>query len=248
MVSEARHFLLGSQPFGPLDIMCRKPTLIPRPETEFLTEHTASLIIQACKSRKLDDTVTTGLRILDLCTGSGCIALLLHHRLQEALIQAEITAVDKSKASLDLARQNVKVQNATQVTIKELDLFDDDDISSLSLERGPFDVIVSNPPYIPKAEWEALDETVRGWEDSEALIGDVDEERDGLAFYRRIAIMASQSTLLSDRYEGVPSMVVEVGHSQAKQVQDIFAASGSLSRTAIWDDPWSIARGVFAWK
>jgi release factor glutamine methyltransferase len=218
-----------------------------------LTEYAASLIKES--QINVDKRQEPSLRILDLCTGSGCIALLLQHRLQQARIQAEITAVDNSKAALELANQNFSrvasngnpVDSLVTTTIKQMDIFDNQQVHQLLLERGPFDVIVSNPPYIPTREWETLDESVRHWEDAEALIGDVDGINDGLAFYRRIANLAANTNLLAHRYKDMPSLIVEVGHNQAKHVKDIFIATSIFQKTAIWDDPWHIQRGVLAW-
>ena len=234
--------------------------MIPRPETEFLTEHSIKLIIEAFKkvTKGKDRLLNPPLRILDLCTGSGCIALLCQHRLEEAGIRAEITAVDKSQASLELANKNLAALNAASIKskkesviksiVREMDIFNQKDVNQLMMEGGPFDVIISNPPYIPTIEWETLDECVRRWEDSQALIGDVDGVEDGLAFYRRIANLTQTSKLLSNRYGGMPSLIVEVGHDQGQKVQEIFNATGGFAKTALWIDPWQVQRGVIAWN
>lgn len=201
------------------------------------------------------------LRVLDLCTGSGCIALLLQHRLLQARIAADILAVDKSEHALQLARLNLQRSSSsnnnndnTRVTIRQLDVFDDQAVSRLGSDgTAPFDVIISNPPYIPTDEWKALDKSVRGWEAAEALVGDVTNTQDGLAFYRRIALLAAKGGLLPSEHtkrhaSSLPSLVVEVGHDQANRVQDIFAATGAFARTATWTDPWHVQRGVLAWR
>jgi release factor glutamine methyltransferase len=222
------------------------------------------------------------LKILDLCTGTGCIALLLRHRLNEAKIHAEITAVDKSQAAVSLALHNKQacararydasnsssVQKMThlqrlhdtrrrnlsssyaRVYVERVDIFDDDAIDRLIYSNGPFDVIASNPPYVTAEEWKTLDKTVRNWEDSDALIGDTEDSQDGLAFYRRIALLIERTGILTPNPTSskMPSLLVEVGHTQAKAVQDLFIATGHFSKTELIEDQWQKQRGVMAWS
>jgi release factor glutamine methyltransferase len=218
-----------------------------------LAEHAATLVIEALQQQPVEKTAASPppppLRILDLCTGSGCIALLLHHRLKEAGIPVEITAADKKEESLRLASRNIHALQAAQsVHTAKVDLFNDDEFTRLCRRKGPFDLIVSNPPYIPALEWHTLKKNVREWEDSEALLGDVDGRGDGLAFYRRIAALAAKKNVLSLRFSEMPNLVLEVGHKQAERVRDIMVESDCFSKTAIWDDPWKISRGVLSWS
>lgn len=217
------------------------------------------------------------LKILDMCTGTGCIALLIRHRLQEAKIKAEITAIDKSLEAISLALSNreralqgrsddqvkpssghgSKAQTGTsthqgiftEVEMQEVDIFDDNAMDRLIAQNGPFDVIASNPPYVTRDEWTNLEKNVKDWEDQDALIGDVDEANDGLAFYRRIALLIKQRGLLKSPPASLqmPSLLVEVGHKQAKAVQDVFLSTGRLSKTDLIRDPWQKLRGVIAW-
>lgn len=233
--------------------------MIPRPETEFLSERLAELI---CKSSLIfKERERKPLKILDLCTGTGCIALLLQHRLYVAGINSEITAVDKSESALKLANQNYfaagrlraeRQENngkaKVEVLLEQLDIFDDTQTNKFFSLNGPFDILVSNPPYISTTEWKGLEKGVRDWEDPEALLGDVDSTTDdGLAFYKRIAHLIKQHHLIALNSSTLPNFLVEVGHTQANQVQDILTDTGCFSKSTIIKDPWYHDRGVMAW-
>ncbi|UZJ52598.1 hypothetical protein CBS101457_001918 [Exobasidium rhododendri] len=242
--SEPLAYILGSQPFGPIEVLCQRPTLIPRPETEFLVEHAAGAIVEAFKKGAGKETASP-LRVLDLCTGSGCIALLMNQRLQEAQVQAEVVGIDNSESAVDLANRNVLALKAQKTTaIVKVDIFNDEEMTRLCTDRGPFDVVLTNPPYIPFTEWQSLDKNVRDWEDPAALVGD----GDGLTFYRRIAVLAKKRDFICPRFDGMPNLVVEVGHQQARHVQDILVGSRCFHKTELWDDPWRVTRGVMGWK
>ncbi|KAF6241405.1 hypothetical protein HO173_000115 [Letharia columbiana] len=94
-------YILGSQPFGEVEILCRRGVLIPRPETENITTHLASLLLSP-PSRPQHP-----LRILDLCTGTGCIPLLLHSLLAPHIPSLHLHGVDVSPAALNLAAKNL---------------------------------------------------------------------------------------------------------------------------------------------
>lgn len=247
----------GTQPFGPLDIICRPPVLIPRPETEHLFEVLGRLLIETTEQHERRDAIVPPLKILDLCTGTGCIALLLERRLDEAKIDVNITAIDKSRSAVSLALLNKKLSlrsrfddsSCARVSFEKVDIFEDDAMDRLINEYGPFDLIASNPPYVTAEEWKTLDKNVRDWEDSRALIGDVDDSQDGLAFYRRIAVLIDKRGILTPNptSPNMPRLLVEVGHKQAKAVQDLFTATGRFSKTARIQDQWQQQRGVMAW-
>jgi release factor glutamine methyltransferase len=115
-------------------------------------------------------------RILDLCTGSGCVAAAVAHSLKNAVV----LATEISPATAAVARQNVERLGLTgRVTVLEGDLFAP---LSTIVDPQPFDVIVSNPPYIPSAQIASLDRSVRDYEPLKALDGGPD----GLALHRRI--------------------------------------------------------------
>lgn len=149
--------ITGEQEFMGLSFYVNEHVLIPRQDTEILVEETA---------RFLKD----GMQFLDLCTGSGCILLSLLHLKPGA----EGTGADLSPEALKVAERNRERLGAKAALIQS-DLFD-------KIE-GAFDVIVSNPPYIKRAEIETLMDEVRLHEPYMALDG----HEDGLYFYRKIA-------------------------------------------------------------
>ncbi|KAG8681498.1 hypothetical protein FRC09_017449, partial [Ceratobasidium sp. 395] len=143
-------YLLGSQPFGSLDILTRPPTLIPRPETE----HWTLQLAETLRSRTLQDRP---FRVLDLCTGTACIPLLLCHSLPPRTISA--LAIDISPGAVELARDNVTrcgytaSSGGNTVRVECQDIFSDNFAQWLK-QTGPswepYDVLASNPPYIPR--------------------------------------------------------------------------------------------------
>lgn len=252
--------LAGSTDFGPLTIRVRTPTLIPRPETADLTQRLALLVL----SIPDDDTgaLREPLRILDICTGSGCIPLLLRHELGQRA--GKIIGVDLSSAAVQLARENAEI-TGLDVQFMQADLFDPDSMAKVTDELGgkPH-IVISNPPYIPLEQWKQLPVSVKEWEDPRALVGQEgfdaaqshstrnhEDEQDGLAFYRRIADllpdllepMPDDKAGVSDQH--VPRLVVEHGEGQASAVREILLKSAlSVKRADIWQDRYGVDRGV----
>ncbi|CAP80088.1 Pc12g04610 [Penicillium rubens Wisconsin 54-1255] len=104
-------YILGDQPFGHLEILCRRGVLIPRPETESYTYQAAKLVRQmarGCNDKSESPNQARPLRVIDLCTGTGCISLLLHALLAPHFQKLEIVAVDISPTALGLAQENLK--------------------------------------------------------------------------------------------------------------------------------------------
>lgn len=248
-------YVLGNQPFGPLSIVCRSPTLIPRVETEALVEHVVDFYVgqlKACHHGQISDKPV---RILDLCCGTGCIALLLRHRLVEYArsskepIKADILAIDSSSEAVELARENYGLQCASDednvdFNVRLVDLFDEKAMRAIIHSHGPFNVIVCNPPYIPRSDWLSLENSVRMWEDERALVGDTSNgsEGDGLDFYRRLCELFNESHCLAS-FSSIPALVaVECGHDQAASVQKIF--HDSCLSSSIWRDQFGIQRAV----
>ncbi|NOT09035.1 MAG: peptide chain release factor N(5)-glutamine methyltransferase [Gemmatimonadales bacterium] len=149
-------YVLGSAGFRHLDLRCDRRALIPRPETEG--------VIELALAR-----VRTG-RALDVGTGSGCLALALA---SEGEFD-EVVGVDRSPEALELARENGRLTNLT-VRWLESDLME-------SLQGERFRLIVSNPPYLTAAEYDALDAAVRAWEPGLALVSG----EDGMDATRRL--------------------------------------------------------------
>lgn len=198
-------YLLGHTEFCGLDFRVREGVLIPRPETEELVFHIA---------RKFP----SARRILDVGTGSGCIAIALKTLLPEA----QITAFDLSETALEIARENSVCLGA------EITLLKGDALSAESYPEGPFDVIVSNPPYIPQSEERLMRRNVLDFEPHEALFV---PDSDPLKFYRAIAcstrnLLSEKGSLWFEVHEDFADltarMLTEQGYSQVEVLRDIF--------------------------
>jgi release factor glutamine methyltransferase len=147
--------------------------LIPRPETELVLEHA----MERLAASGLASAQTPS--ILDIGTGSGCIAITLALRLPGA----QVTAADVSPDALDVARRNAEEHGvADRIRFVEADALG---ASFAEKAGGPFDLVISNPPYIPEAEWATLQEEVKRFEPRLALVAS-----EGLEYYESIVTMA----------------------------------------------------------
>lgn len=168
--------ITGSQAFMGLDFMVNEHVLCPRQDTETLVEEGLAILalLQSGSAKNSQANADREIRLLDLCTGSGCIliSLLALARGQETPIHG--LAADLSPEALAVARENAK-RNGVSAAFVLSDLFAE--------IEGSFDLITANPPYIPSGQLEDLMPEVRDHEPRMALDGD----EDGLAFYRRIA-------------------------------------------------------------
>jgi release factor glutamine methyltransferase len=165
---EPVQYITGKTQFLNLTFKVNPSVLIPRPETEELVD----IIIKENKGRK-------GLRIMDMGTGSGCIAVSLSYNLPEA----EVFAVDISKSALYVAAENASI-NQAKVT------FINDDILNLAeTNNTKLDVIVSNPPYVRYSEKKEMQKNVLEYEPKLALFVDDDE---ALIYYEKIALFSAR--------------------------------------------------------
>ena len=204
-------YITGDWEFYGLPMKVSKDVLIPRADTELLVDLTK----EALTGWKMDA------RVLDLCCGSGCITCAIGHELPAT----KLVAVDLSASALEVCRENIGLNrlNSRVICVQA------DATASPPLGIGTFDVIVSNPPYIPSAEISSLDRSVRDYEPVWALDGGTD----GLRFYK--AIIKYWKSLL--RPDGV--LIFEVGEGQADDVCEMLMAAG-FNSTAVRRD----ARGV----
>lgn len=157
-------YILGEWDFCGMTLTVTKDVLIPRDDTMAVTE----LAIK--KAMFLEQNP----RILDLCAGTGCIGLAIAHRVKDA----RVTLGELSPGAIRVAKKNISDQKLTgRVSCMTVDA-----MKPAARFLGTFDMIVSNPPYVTEAEWEALDPSVRDFEPRMALVGGAD----GLDFYRAI--------------------------------------------------------------
>lgn len=158
-------YLVGHREFFSLDFRVTHDVLIPRPDTETLVME----IIEATKQLAAARTAAgdeTPIQIVDLCTGSGCVAISVAKRCQTAKVNVEITATDISAAALAVA-----TDNAAKHGVESLITFVEGDLFKPVPTDKRFDIIASNPPYIPTAEIETLDAEVAKHEPRLALDG-----------------------------------------------------------------------------
>ena len=186
-------YITGEQNFCGLDFYVNENVLIPRLDTEVLVE-------------KILEYEEPGQRVMDMCTGSGCIAITL-----QKLGGFQVMAVDISEEALTLARKNAQ-RNQAQVTFFQSNMFEQ--LSNTS----KVDVIVSNPPYIESKVVDELDDEVKKYEPRLALDG----MEDGLHFYRILAREGKRFLNEGGR------LYVEIGFDQAEAVKEIFGVQGFL--------------------
>jgi release factor glutamine methyltransferase len=218
---EPTAYITGHREFWGLEIDVEPGVLIPRPETEFIIEEALARLTPLAESRPNGRV----LRIADIGTGSGCLAIALARWLPSA----HVIATDMSAAALAIAARNV-VRHDVQdrVTLVRCDLLD--------ATAGPFDLIVSNPPYVPAADLASLQPEILDYEPRLAL----EAGQDGLDLIRRLVPMAA-SRLVPGGW-----LVFEFGHGQATSVREIIAADARLAVVALRDDLAGIPRTAVA--
>ncbi len=238
---EPLQYIIGHVEFLGLVINVGKGVLIPRPETELLAEEAINLLKETPPHPPLSKGGQGGVKVLDLCTGSGCIALALAKRLPHAIVYG----VDMSDIALEYAVKNAKENNIQNVYFLKGDLFhaaedfselpkqppispfikeeleDSGTIASQSAHASiftvhSFDCIVSNPPYVKRADILNLQREVRDFEPTEALDGG----EDGLDFYRRI--LKEAPMFLKEK--GL--LIMELGVNQSGAVMELALKAG----------------------
>ena len=183
-------YIIGDTDFCGYKIKVDERVLIPRPETEEMV----MMVVNA---------VEDGQSVLDMCTGSGAIAIAVEGELKKRGYKNKIAAVDISEDALALAQENAALNDAN-IKFIHSDLF--------SKVRGKYDVIVSNPPYIPTATIDTLQREVKNFEPHLALDGG----EDGMNFYRRIAEEAPKHIARGGM------LIMEVGEGEAQEIVKLF--------------------------
>ena len=207
LAHEPVQYVLGTAHFAGMELEVTPATLIPRPETEELVQ-----LIEREQAHR------PGRRVLDVGTGSGCLALAL----ARVLPGAEVLAVDISAEALAVARRNAAVW-APVVVFQEVDILQ---AMPAGLAPGALDVLVSNPPYVRESERAAMRENVLAWEPATALF--VPDE-DPLLFYRRLAEIGA--LLLAA--DGVAYL--EINEALGPETAALFTAQGFADVAVVAD-------------
>ncbi len=196
---EPLQYILGEWEFFGLPIEVGPEALIPRPETEILVEWALS---EAAK-------MASNISILDIGTGTGCIALAIAKHLPSA----SVLGIDVSSNAVGLAKKNAELLRISNVSFLRGDILSNDWLNSIP---GKYGLIVSNPPYISQTEFVNLEPELNRYEPRIALTDD----SDGLTFYKRIAELAP-NLLTKDGW-----LLVEIGFGASEAVERILRSSG----------------------
>ncbi len=223
-------YITETQNFMGLTFHVNENVLIPRFDTEILVEKALN-ILEGMETKKVN-SVSRPLRVLDMCTGSGCIAISIA---KLSKVPVEVVAVDVSPGALEVAKCNGEFNDVSNVKFIESNLFEkinENICGKNSKECGTmgasplYDMIISNPPYIPSKVVDGLMPEVRDHEPRLALDG----TEDGLWFYRRITeesvrYIREQGYLLyeigCEQGESVSQMMTECGYSDIQIVKDL---------------------------
>ncbi len=197
LAGEPAAYIAGTWEFYGLELEVNPSVLIPRSDTEVVTEAALDYLRQK-----------PGARVLDLCTGSGCIGLAL----AAAAPGCRVVLADIDRRALILAKRNaLRLKLSRRVLALEANV-----LAPPARQLGEFDLIVSNPPYVPTGELEGLDVSVRDFEPWLALDGG----EDGLDFYHRIAAEAPEHLTPGGW------LMLEIGSSQGRDVAGLLQANG----------------------
>ena len=189
-------YITNKQVFYDSEFYVDENVLIPQPDTAFVVDKALNILLSMNLDRPL--------KILDLCTGSGAIAIIISKKLKEKNIEFEMTASDISNGALKVAMTNAeKIVSDTKIRFVLSNLFDE--------INGKFDMIISNPPYVKSDDIVKLSLDVQ----NEPYIA-LDGGNDGLEFYKRISKQVDN--YLSDN----GYLVLEIGYDQGKEVCDLF--------------------------
>ena len=189
---EPLQYIIGSVEFFGLEFKVNKSVLIPRPETEILVETVISSVLK-------EELV----KILDIGTGSGNIAISL----AKSLLNTKITAIDNSPEALGIAKENAKLNSVEE----RIEFVNESILMDNNYSTKKYDIIVSNPPYVPASEFQNLQPELKVYEPRIALT----DENDGFSFFR---IISSKSrSILKEKGK----LFFEVGKDQFQKVEEI---------------------------
>lgn len=189
--NEPVQYIIGKTNFYGYDILVDKSVLIPRPDTEILVE------------KLLNDIKESGLQkvnILEIGTGSGCIAIAVCKELEKKNIKYDYKGTDVSEVAINLCKKNIEINNVKDIEIVNSNFLDESFINN-------YDYVVSNPPYIPVNEYKELDLEVREFEPKLALT----DNTDGLTFYKKFIELFQSGTakfFLEIAYNARPALEI----------------------------------------
>ena len=210
--NEPIQYITGEARFHGMEFKVRPGVLIPRPETEELVD----LIIDENKNRQ-------DLKVLDVCSGSGCIAITLARNLPFS----KVTALDFSTEAIEVTKEN-SMNLKTKIELIKADIFD-------WSPKGKYDIIVSNPPYVMDKEALQMDRNVLDYEPHEALFV---RDEDPLIFYARIAEIAKESLVENGilyfeinplTSDSLKTLLISLGFSDIIIILDSFGKQRFLS-------------------
>lgn len=213
-LNEPLQHIIGYTSFYGRNYIVNENVLTPRPETEELVENVIELIEKIKYHNKIENkNDDKNIKVLDLCTGSGCIGITIKKEVPEVIV----TIADISTKALEVAKKNA-IENEADVTIIKSDMFTD--------IKDEFDIIVSNPPYVTLEEMNGLDIEVKEYDPRIALT----DEGDGLKFYRIIASSA-KTYLKKNGY-----VALEIGCNQGKDVKEILEQTKMFENALVKKD------------
>lgn len=192
---EPLQYILGNCEFYGLKFKVDKNVLIPRQETEILVEHSLNTIKQLNRAKQ---------QVLEIGTGSGCISISIAKN-----CECSVHAIDNSDSAIHLARENSRIHNAEDRINFELYEFSKD------FDLNTYDTIISNPPYIPPAEYELLPDEIKNYEPKAALTDGVD----GFSFYRTIFALIKENKISSP-------VLLEIGDGKKHEIENILRSFG----------------------
>ena len=195
---EPLQYILGKTEFMGLEFQVSRSVLIPRPETEKLVE----VVLEECK--QFDDR--SPIRILDIGTGSGNIPITLARYNSKI----ECTACDISGDAIEVAKRNAANHGVeSRITFMEQDI-----LTTVPSEGAPFDIVVSNPPYIARDEYASLQPEITQYEPRSAAT----DEHDGLVFFRRM------TSIMAELMKKNGACFVEIAYNQGEAVSALFSS------------------------
>ncbi|EGW34255.1 uncharacterized protein SPAPADRAFT_134665 [Spathaspora passalidarum NRRL Y-27907] len=223
-------YILGNVPFGNITVKCKPGVLIPRSETE-------AWVIDL--SEKVKEVANDEIGIVDACTGTGCIPLLLAHELDKVGVKTRVDAFDVSVEAVNLANENKdSVEGSSGVNFQIGDVFNVNILEHIGVEK--VDLVTSNPPYIPFHDYKksmfehGIERSVKLYEPQLALVGEYE-------FYLELL----QNIVIPGHAK---AFVFEIGYEEQAEFVYEYLRDYSAWRVGIWCDYNDNVRCVIGWN